>query len=344
MGNVVLYLLMLIVVPVFVGNALCDILRANGTLPRSFCLGHIGMWAIFQIVTVPLILCRTSFLVDVCLYSAILAGLIGYGIRKKAYRKLKIPKLGWKEWLAAAVMIAATGYIMVQAFRLQLTNADDSRFVVNAVDTVRTNRMLLTDVNTGKEIGAWTGDLYKDVISPWSVYAAYLAKMTGIPAASMMHTYLPPILLLLMCGVFWMIAGELVEGVVYRAGFVSLIVWIYIFGYYSIYSVETFTLTRLWQGKAVLAAVGIPAQIFSLFWLYRGLKDHKDTIGQYVLVWMTVFANALLSSMSYIITTLLVGCFGLVYGIMSRRVKPMLLAWVGCLINVLYLGISFLIH
>lgn len=79
--------------------------------------------------------------------------------------------------------------IIIQSFRLQLTNADDSRFVVNAVDTVRTNRMLLTDVNTGQEIAYWTGDLYKDVISPWAVFAAYLSKITGISAASMMHTF-----------------------------------------------------------------------------------------------------------------------------------------------------------
>lgn len=225
-GNIVLYILFLWIAPVFVGNAICNRLSMRGTIPRSFVMGYLSMWAVFQIITVPLILLKVSFLVDVVVYSIFLVGIIAYGIVKKTYRSMTIPKVNPSAWVGILVMLAAGIYMIVQSYRLQLTNADDTRFVVNAVDTVRTNRMLLTDVNTGKEILSWTGDLFKDVISPWAVFAAYLSKITGISAASMMHTFLPPVLLAVMMCIFWLIAGELFDKHIYRSLFVLSLIHI----------------------------------------------------------------------------------------------------------------------
>lgn len=274
-GNIVLYILFLWIAPVFVGNAICNRLSMQGTIPRSFVMGYLSMWAVFQIITVPLILLKVSFLVDVVVYSMFLIGIIVYGIVKKTYCSMTIPKVEPSAWVGIIVMLATGIYMIVQSFRLQLTNADDTRFVVNAVDTVRTNRMLLTDVNTGKEILSWTGDLFKDVISPWAVFAAYLSKITGISAASMMHTFLPPVLLAVMMCIFWLVAGELFDKHIYRALFVILLLVMYMYGYFSIYNAETFTIIRLWQGKATMAAVGIPALLYAFLRLYRLLPDDR---------------------------------------------------------------------
>ena len=145
-GNIVLYILFLWIVPVFVGNAVCNKLSMRGTIPRSFVMGYLSMWAVFQIITVPLILLKVSFLVDVVVYSIFLVGIIAYGIVKKTYRSMTIPKVEPSAWGGIIVMLAVGIYMIVQSYRLQLTNADDTRFVVNAVDTVRTNRMLITDI------------------------------------------------------------------------------------------------------------------------------------------------------------------------------------------------------
>lgn len=353
-GNIVLYILFLWIVPVFIGNAVCNRLHMRGTIPRSFAVGYLGMWAVFQIITVPLILLKANFLVDVVLYSIFFVGIIAYGVVRKSYVSLTIPKLDKATWIGVGVMTILGMYIIVQSFRLQLTNADDSRFVVNAVDTVRTNRMLLTDVNTGKEILFWTGDLYKDVISPWPVYAAYLSKITGIHVASMMHTFLPPVLLAVMMCVFWLIAGELFDKHIERALFEILLLVMYMYGYFSIYNAETFTMIRLWQGKATMAAVGIPALLYAFLRLYRLLPDDRrwkektvynaEQKGAICMVWLTVFAVALLTSMSYILSTVMIGCFGFVYGIAKKSLRTAVMVWGACLVNIAYLGISTLLH
>ena len=136
-GNIVLYILFLWIAPVFVGNAICNRLSMRGTIPRSFVMGYLSMWAVFQIITVSLILLKVSFLVDVVVYSIFLVGIIAYGIVKKTYRSMTIPKVEPSAWVGIIVMLATGIYMIVQSFRLQLTNADDTRFVVNAVDTVR---------------------------------------------------------------------------------------------------------------------------------------------------------------------------------------------------------------
>lgn len=353
-GNIVLYILFLWIVPVFVGNAICNRLSMRGTIPRSFVMGYLSMWAVFQIITVPLILLKVSFLVDVVVYSIFLVGIIAYGIVKKTYRSMTIPKVEPSAWVGIIVMLATGIYMIVQSFRLQLTNVDDTRFVVNAVDTVRTNRMLLTDVNTGKEILSWTGDLFKDVISPWAVFAAYLSKITGISAASMMHTFLPPVLLAVMMCIFWLIAGELFDKHIYRSLFVILLLVMYMYGYFSIYNAETFTIIRLWQGKATMAAVGIPALLYAFLRLYRLLPDDRrwkektvynaEQKGAICMVWLTVFAVALLTSMSYILSTVMIGCFGFVYGIAKKSLRTAVMVWSACLVNIAYLGISTLLH
>lgn len=353
-GNIVLYILFLWIAPVFVGNAVCNKLSMRGTIPRSFVMGYLSMWAVFQIITVPLILLKANFWIDVALYSILLAGAIAYGVVKKSYVSLTVPKLDKAIWVGVGVMTILGMCIIIQSFRLQLTNADDSRFVVNAVDTVRTNRMLLTDVNTGQEIAYWTGDLYKDVISPWPVYVAYLSKITGIHVASMMHTFLPPVLLTVMMSVFWMIAGELFDKMIYRVLFEIMVIVIYIYGYFSIYSTEAFTMIRIWQGKATMAAVGIPSVIYSFIYLYRLLPDDKkwkdetkytkEQRGAVYLLWLCVWAVALLTSMSYILSTILVGCFGLTYVISKKSIRTGVCIWGTCLINVVYFGISIVIR
>jgi hypothetical protein len=209
-------------------------------------------------------------------------------------------------------------------------------------------------VNTGKEILSWTGDLFKDVISPWAVFAAYLSKITGISAASMMHTFLPPVLLAVMMCIFWLIAGELFDKHIYRSLFVILLLVMYMYGYFSIYNAETFTIIRLWQGKATMAAVGIPALLYAFLRLYRLLPDDRrwkektvynaEQKGAICMVWLTVFAVALLTSMSYILSTVMIGCFGFVYGIAKKSLRTAIMVWGTCLVNIAYLGISTLLH
>ena len=51
------------------------------------------------------------------------------------------------------------------------------------------------------------------------------------------------------------------------------------------------------------------------------------------MVWLTVFAVALLTSMSYILSTVMIGCFGFTYGIAKKSLRTAGMVWSACLVK-----------
>ncbi|MBQ9609885.1 MAG: hypothetical protein IJV15_10645 [Lachnospiraceae bacterium] len=354
--NIILSILTLIVLPICIGNTICCILKQDISSAKCFITGSITMWAVCQLVAVPLILLKQSFILVVGILSLVYAGLVIYGLCNKnsrnGYKKILlnareiIPvvqndvKKSEKilNVIAFFIMCLAVVLIVFASIFLQHTDADDSRFVVNAVDIYRTNRMLLTDVNSGNAISSFLGDLNKDVTSPWAVFTAYISKITGTYPSIMMHTILPPVIMLILGAVYWILSEHFFgKDVFHRSMFVCFAILLNIYGYYSVYTSETFVLIRMWQGKAVLAGVGIPVMLWRFLELY---KDDKK--GNYLLLLIADFAMCLLSNMGIILCGIMLGCYGFVYGIARKNWKMMVLLWLMCVVNVIYIGISYL--
>lgn len=347
--NIILSILLLFVVPLLAGNEICGLFKLDRTLSKSFVLGEVGIWAVCQIITVPLVMLKANFMAVVWLLSIITVGLIAHGIYKKWFVKWILPTSTIGQKIALVVMLLAIAALLVTSTVLQHTDADDSRFVVNAVDIVRTNTMFLTNPATGEALEVWEGELIKDVTSPWAVYIAYLAKLTGIHVTIMAHTIMPVMLLLMACCVFWMLSEEFFGGdITHRCIFVCLVLLLNVYGNYSEYNAETFLLTRIWQGKAVVAGIGIPLMILVFLWLYRYTKSGRADSEivyievkdpgkrKYGLLLMLQFAMCHLSGMGIIIGAVMAGCYGLVYGISKKDWKMMLGMWLTVIPNVTY--------
>lgn len=319
--NIILAVIVLGIVPVLVGNSICGIVHIDVKVSSSYVLGYAVIWALFQLVTVPLVLFKQSFIVVVIAISVIIAGLCIYGIIRKYYsiKSAKLPKLtNASERIAFILTCLTVLALLVITALMQHMDADDSRFVVNAVDIVRTNRMFLTNPATGQSIDVWKGELLKDITSPWAVFIAYCAKATGIHATVMAHTFLPLVLTLVMCMVYWMLSDIFFKGDwVYRSIFFILAILLTVYGYYSVYSAETFAITRIWQGKAVVASIGIPLIYFICMKVY---EDDTRT-GYYALLYVMSFAMCLMSGMGITIGAVMIGCMASVYGIIKKSFK-----------------------
>lgn len=351
--NCILSIIVLIVLPICIGNTICCLLKQNIMLSKCFVVGHITMWAVCQLVAVPLILMKQSFLVVVVLLSFVYVFLILYGLLNKKFRQgygVMVSGLKYKTFAygrkkseliqdvaAFVIMVLALLLIVLASIFLQHTDADDSRFVVNAVDIYRTNRLLLTDVNSGNAISTFLGDLNKDVTSPWPVYVAYISRITGIYPSIMMHTVLPPVIMLLLGTIYWILSEQFFgKDVFHRCLFVCFAILLNIYGYYSIFTSETFILIRMWQGKATLAGVGIPIMLWLFLEFYK--NESKDS---YLMLVIADMGMCLLSNMGIIICGIMLGCYGIVYGIAKKSWRVMLLMWLMCIINVIYIGISY---
>lgn len=335
--NIIMCLLILLVLPILLGNTLLGIARLEITLPKSFLFGYFAEWAVFQLISVPLILLKQSFIVVVVLAIAIYVVLAIYGIAHKYYiqRFIQLPKDAFA-WMTAILALFAIVILVGSTIVYQHTDADDSRFVVNAVDVLRTNRMLLTDVNTGLEITTFLGDLGKDVTSPWPVYAAFLSKITGVYPTVMLHAVLPPVIMVLLCVVYYLLAEEFFPGeTAHKNIFMCFVALLHAYGYFSVYTQATFTMIRLWQGKAVVAAVGIPC----LLWLFLRLYE-EQTRAILFLIFIANLALCMPSNMGILIAGLMIGAFAFAYGIMKKSIKLCLVLWAFCIFNLVYIGLS----
>ena len=223
-------------------------------------------------------------------------------------------------------------FIIIQSARLQYTDADDSRFVVLAMDTIKNNRMLRINPATGTPLTDYLGEISKDFSSPWMVYMAYVASLCGVKGSIMIHTIFPIFLyLLLTCG-YWLLSDVLFQDQFsVKCLFVALVWFITIFSNYSAFNSETFIMMRIWQGKAVVAGLTIP------MFLYGFIRVFRETIWQnWFSLYIINLGSCLLSGNAIVIGVLMICTYGFVYTLIKKDYKVMIWSLVLCLTNFAY--------
>lgn len=337
--NILSAVFFLLVVPALAGVGACRLFSIRKNLASCYLVGSFVEWAFIQLISVPLILARCSFIVVVILLSLFLGMMCAYGCfdlwSQRGKRSIRWPK-EYSTWIAILLAIGIYVFLAVQLFRLMYISRDDSRYVVNAVDIVRTNRMFLTNPSTGEEIYAYGVEMHRDVTSPWGVYLAYTAKVTNIPVAVMAHTVLVQSLILCVACSYWLMADAFFPGnrfAVWSAVVIGLLVTL--FGVRDGWDAEAFTVTTIWQGKGSIAAFGILTQFLSLIWIFRESTGWK----KYCFLYCVDLGLCLMSGMGILISGIITGTFGIAYGILKKDWKVTLKIWIALLISLLYYGI-----
>ena len=244
--------------------------------------------------------------------------------------------------LLYSMVIGITIFVIYKSLTLQHVDEDDTRFVVNAMDMIENNTVFLTNPARGNEISNWYGELLKDVVSPYSVFPATIAYFTGMKAVTAFHSVMPIILLVIISCLYYELAERFFRGRRdYKSLFVVFLWLVNIFGYYSVYGQETFMMTRLWQGKSIVAAVGVPAMIMLLLDVYNDSADRTT----YILLFMTNASMCFFSGMGIILMLIMTACYGLVYAIDQKNYRILLYLAVTCIPNVfcyiIHLGLRF---
>ena len=298
--------------------------------------GQLVLWALFQIIAVPCINCRTDFSTLVWIYTGIVIAAAGVGIytilkkaksKKNADDKTEMGTRGFRvsPFLIIALLIIAY-QCCIYIFGLH-SDLDDSRWIAEANDALVKNKMLLHNPATGVYIGRFMGEMVKDVFSPWSMYLAVLSRWTGIRAVVIAHTVYPPILLGMSYAAYYEIGSQLFKGKHERGIFLLMVSVINLFMAGNTYTQSVFSLTRIWQGKAVVAAVIIPVILMAVL-----RTDWKLLI-------LTGVSCCLLSGMGIAIGLLMNGVYGLYLLVCTvvRKVRSRKLtnrcSWKTCLIG-----------
>lgn len=301
-------------------------------------IGYIYSFAVYEFLAIPMIFLKTDFttltnvwkfvmLISVCVTFVMILKNCFKIIINNVKKFIDSPK---KLLFLAILLIAIQAFI---GFAFMHEDYDDSNFVAKATITFDTNTLYKYD-DKGVEYETLPS---RHVLSPFPVFTASIAKILGTHPAIVAHTIFPPVFIVLAYIIYFLI-GDILFKNDEKMKYVFLIFLsvIYIFGAYSAWSNFVFLLYRVWQGKALIANIIIP-----FIWLLFLKYIHNDDF-YWIILFITLWAADLTSSMGLFIPTLTAGILGLLYSITQKNKKYILRTLICFLPSFVY-GIIFLI-
>ncbi len=178
----------------------------------------------------------------------------------------------------------------------QVSDGDDAFYIATAANSYTGGTMNYVQPYTGMA----TNDIdMRHAFAAAPTWLAFLSKVTMIHPAIMGHSILAPVLIVLHYLTILQM-GELLfkDKKNEKYLFASLVALFNIYGYVSIYTSQTFFLTRTWQGKSIFANLFLPALLLMLLWLGDKAKENKIENVQYILAGIIMFAGSSMTTMA----------------------------------------------
>ena len=189
---------------------------------------------------------------------------------------LKNSRKEWKDKKALFVRIlfgAMVVFQLVMRLTQQVSDGDDAFYIATATTAVDSNTMNLIQPYTG----VVTPDLdVRHAFSSGPLWLAFLSKLTGVHAAIMAHCVLSLVFIILHYVIMIGVAKVLFKDKRREQYLMGCIIALFnIYGFVSIFTAQTFMLTRTWQGKSMFANLFIPAVFLVLLWIASTKKGKR---------------------------------------------------------------------
>ena len=315
--------------------------------------GYMISWALFQLVTVPLVLFQVSqgFAVAVRLFGgcSLLLAAVGLFFLIRPFRKKRaklylirgeshgsrLHRIYW------GIFLALLAIQLVLAVGMTYQDGDDAYYV--AVSTLTESSNTLYELMP-YSMGATGLDL-RHGLAPFPVWIAFLARISGIPAVSVAHVAVPLALIPTTYLIFYQIGRQLFEKKKERLPlFLCFTALLVIFGNYSLYTAENFMLARSRQGKAALGSIVIPMALLLFFLiLERVQKGLKHQWMLWLLLAATVTASCLCTTLGTMLMCLLLGVTGLCSGWTYRSPALVVKTALCCIPALLFAALYFMV-
>lgn len=242
---------------------------------------------------------------------------------------------GSRLWYVPAIVLIV--FQMYMGIFYTHIDDDDAFYVATASTTLETDTVF--------QYNAYTGDEYETlpsryVLSPFPIFEAVLSRLYNVPSTVLAHTGMFLIFLPIayfvydLFGYFFWKEKRKERGLL-----LLLLAWMNLFGYYSVYTMSTFLLIRIWQGKAVLAAVILPLLFYYLMQAYKNGYQKQNL----VMIFLTTGAAALTSSMGIFLAPIMVALGAFSGIIQTRKIGVAFKLLAGCIPCIILAGIYLLL-
>lgn len=312
-------LLWLAIIPSCCGLGITKFMRIKkGEWAMIFLTGHLFLIALFQLIYLPFIVFHNNFshLVYVFIVVAVIGTILFIIYGKDQFRRIwidiqksfKMPNYAKVFWFVVFLLISFQLYMSVA---YQYTDGDDAYYVANSVVTEASDLMYRIIPETGKMTDL---DIRRAPTS-FSIFIAFLGRVSNVHTTIISHMIMPLVLIPLMYLIYMQIGRMLLKkNRNYLPLFMIMINLFYIYGNNSIYTNATFALTRTWQGKSVLANIMIPATFLGLLFIYH--KRSKKGISLFLA--MVILGGLSASTMGLLLIPLLLMIGMISYGISNK--------------------------
>ena len=363
---VISLLFWLVVIPFCIGlipvNFILPCRRTPGFL---FLAGYFCMWALFALAAIPAVLwveydnfkAASAVFTVLSILCAILGIFLWYRNRISGEESLLgvrfkndtgvARKTGLKgllksmlradriEWLLFFLLL---GFQLYKAAAFTSFDGDDAYYVVESLLAQEADTMYRILPYTGGS----TGLDVRHVLAVFPMWVAFVAVKAGIHATIVSHVVMPFVLIPLPYLLFYEMGKLLFKdgSAENQPVFMIIMAMFQIFGNVSIYTNETFFLTRTWQGKAVAGSLVIPAVLWLFLLLCGERKEEKRTdVGLWLLFVCINMTAGICSSIAVFLVSILTALTAFVLMITKRDIRLFLRFGTACIPNVIYMGI-----
>lgn len=317
----------------------------------TYIAGFITTLALFQIITVPIVITQPwGFKLIVPLFTILtcILALTGILLSVYYYRKegsvfpelLEHRKVTLDEGIEWGIVFFLILLQLYMALTRMSFDGDDAYYVVQSVLADETDTLYRIRPYTGLSTGM---DL-RHSLAVFPIWIAYIARISNIHATIVAHSVLPFVLIPVTYWIYLEIGKRLFRKDRKRIPIYMIFVCtLQIFGNVSIYTNATFFLTRTWQGKSLLANVVIPASLWLLLWIFDQENEGKERrLGLWILLFMVNIVAALSSTASVFLMAMMIGISGLLLSVLEKNIQIMLRLMITCIPLVVY-GAMFLL-
>ncbi len=348
-----------VIIPFFIGFIFTRKINEESNIVLAIVIGNLIMFALLEILAIPMIWLECSFnmLINTYVGILLLCMIVSVIINRKQYVECisNIPKKIRELPIFSTVLVIIL--IVIQCMGLYLymhENADDAFFIGTATTTIKTNTLY-------KYSPATEAESYDDHLSlryrlaPFPLFNAISSVILNIEPAQCAHTILPLIFIPLAYMIYYLISKELLKNDIKKT--MMFMLFFNIIVLYSGYSTRpnfAYFLTRIWQGKAVLGNIILPS--IWLFFILTQKNEYKFV--NYLLLLIVIFAGNLSSSMGVVLppmSLLLLGFVDEITKIDFEKIKNKkilnevisfiinMLKYLACCIPSIVYGIMFLL-
>lgn len=378
----------LVIIPFCIGLIPANFISTEKRNPGFVMLaGYFVMWALFEVAAIPAVLfvrydnfkAASACFTVLAILGAALGLWLTYRNRKDWHTSTAlndnnvifikrigtrvtnhISGLSWAERIEWLLFFALLGFQLYKAAAYASFDGDDAYYVVESLIAQQADVMYRILPLTGRPT-----DLdIRHALAVFPMWVAYVAVRSDIHATIVSHSIMPFVLIPLSYLVYYEIGRMLFQGEedsVQRKKenlpiFMILMGMFQIFGNVSIYTNETFFLTRTWQGKAVAGSLVIPALFWMFLWIYGGTAErqysggksrdrrtyHRDRGLWLVFVCINMTAG-ICSSIAVFLVCILMALTAFSLAVVERDFKILFKMGAVCIPNVIYMAIYVIV-